>query len=241
VAVLGDIPTLELVTVPTQAREIDRLRRLPNLKRISFAMQGASPYLPETTAAEFWTAYDRVKPLRMLGEVGIKVRRLRWLPDGTWDVDLAQSTIADLSVLAGLPISELWIWETDVADLSPLRGMKLRKLHLFNTRVADLSPLKGMPLEYLNLVTTKVTDIGPVAGMPLVEIKLNDCKLLTDISPLKQCPSLRLVTLPPEARDIEFLRSFSKIERLSYTENDRNGWRPSQAAAEFWKEYDANK
>ena len=119
--------------------------------------------------------------------------------------------------------------------------MKLRKLHLYKTHVTDLSPLKGMPLEYLNLVSTEVTDISPVAGMPLVEIKLNDCKLLTDISPLKQCPSLRLVTLPREARDIEFLRAFSKIERLSYAEDDRYGWRPSQTAAEFWKEYDAAK
>ena len=241
VAALADMATLELVTVPLQTGNVQRLRNLPKLERIGFDMQRQYSFLPVTTAAEFWPAYDAAAPLRKLESMGIKAKRLRQLQDGMWDVDLSQSSLADLSILKGAPIAELWIQETGVADLGPLKGMKLRKLHLYHTSVTDLSPLKGMPLEYLNLVTTKITDIGPVAGMPLEEIKLNDCKLLTDISPLKQCPTLRLVTLPPEARDIEFLRTFPRLERLSYTENDRNGWRPSQAAAEFWKEYDANK
>ena len=41
------------------------------------------------------------------------------------------------------------------------------------------------------------------------------------------------MTLPREADDIEFLRGLPMLERLSYTEDDRNGWRPTQTAAEF--------
>ena len=45
VAALGDMPTLELVTVPAQARKVERLRKLPNLKRIGFAHADATSVL----------------------------------------------------------------------------------------------------------------------------------------------------------------------------------------------------
>jgi hypothetical protein len=41
--------------------------------------------------------------------------------------------------------------------------------------------------------------------------------------------------------NIELLRDLPKLERLSYEEDDRNGYRPTQTTAEFWRTYDAAK
>ena len=117
--------------------------------------------------------------------------------------------------------------------------MKLKKLALNESSVADLEPLQGMPIEELFLSNTKVVDLSPLRGMPLKTLNLRSCTRLTDISPLAQCQSLTLLALPPNAKEIGFLRSFSKLEQISY-----KGQLPgvaSQTAEEFWAEYDRTK
>ena len=191
-----------------------------------------------TTAAEFWSQFEATRPLRdLISSPEIVVKQYRQLPDGLWFLDLDGAAIRDLSVFKGVPLAELFIHSTQVADLTPLQGMKLRGLHLFNTRVTDLRPLAGMPLTYLNLVGTGVADITPLAGMPLTELKLNHCSQLTDVSPLKQCPTLRSVTLPDGASDFEFLRNFPQLERLSFREDER--WLEADLQRqEFWSNWD---
>jgi hypothetical protein len=49
--------------------------------------------------------------------------------------------------------------------------------------------------------------------------------------------TLETVILPPNAKDIEFLRKFTKLARLSY-KFDSTVKGPSMTAAEFWAEYD---
>ena len=51
VAALSEIPTLEMVSIPARSRNVDALRKLPNLKRLGFGMFHG---IPSFTAAEFW-------------------------------------------------------------------------------------------------------------------------------------------------------------------------------------------
>jgi Leucine-rich repeat (LRR) protein len=241
VSALAEIPTLEKLTVPTSAQNIEKLRNLPKLKLLAFGTSSKSPYLPVFTTAQFWEEYEHLGWIRAIRDAGLTPKRLNRMSDGTWELDLSQSAIIDLSILRGAPISILWLFETDVSDLKPLRGMGLKKLHLYNTRVIDLSPLKGMPLESLNLVSTKVTDLSALRRMPLTSLSLNNCTELTDLSPLAEVKTLTNVTLPLSAKNFEFLRDFLKLERLSYAEDPNNSHRPDKTAAEFWMDYDTKK
>jgi hypothetical protein len=87
----------------------------------------------------------------------------------------------------------------------------------------------------------KVSDVEPLRGMPLTSLKLHRCEELSDLSPLAECKDLKLLTLPPNAQDIEFLRTLPKLERISFSVDPNNGYRPDKTAEEFWKEYDAKK
>jgi hypothetical protein len=98
-----------------------------------------------------------------------------------------------------------------------------------------------MSLERLDLGYTNVSNITALRGMPLTEAKFSSCTMLSDITPLADCKNLQIVTLPPNAKDIEFLRTMPKLERLSFAEDASNGYRPNKTAAEFWKEYDAKQ
>jgi len=125
--------------------------------------------------------------------------------------------------------------------LAPLRGMALKELRCFNTKVADLSPLQGMPLEKLQVSGTPVTDLTPLRGMPLARLWLHNCTQLTELTPLAETKTLTGLTLPPKAKDIEFLRNFPKLERLGTQDAKTGGGLPGQPVAEFWKDYDAGR
>ena len=237
VAALAEIPTLEKVTVPMQARNIEALHKLTKLQLLAFN-RIANALLPATTVEDFWEETAANSWIRRLREAGLKAKMLKRLEDGTWNVDLGFSEISDLTTIRGAPISGLFLGRTAVSDLAPLRGMPLKVLHIWNTGVADLSPLKGMPLIELSLARTKVADLSALRGMPLNVLWLSDCPDLTDLSPLADCKELRSVTLPSGAKNFEFLRTFPKIERLGYVEDPKNGYLPDKTAAEFWKEYD---
>ena len=118
--------------------------------------------------------------------------------------------------------------------------MALKKLYLQNTMVTDLSPLNGMRLESLNLSGTKVTDLSVLRGLPLLSLRLHDCPNIVDLSPLKSCTTLEKLSLPMQAKDFEFLRTFPKLELLSFTE-DLRALVPDRIAARFWEEYDARQ
>ncbi|OAI57840.1 hypothetical protein AYO49_06395 [Verrucomicrobiaceae bacterium SCGC AG-212-N21] len=137
-----------------------------------------------------------------------------------------------------MPLHKLALNYTAVTDLEPLRGMALKHLTLQNTKVTDLKPLQGMPLEILTLRSTAVTDISVLRGMPLTTLRLCDCQQLNDLSPLAEARGLTFLSLPANAKDIEFLRTFPKLERLSFTEGTHKRWLPSQTTAEFWLQYE---
>jgi hypothetical protein len=254
VGALAEMRTLEQATVPVYSRNIEALRGLPRLRLLGFQLNGGDP---EMTVDEFWKTFEWV---RKLHQAGVRPRHLRRLPSGQWDLDVSQSGLSDLTLLQGMPIEVLNLGQTRVTDLAPLRGTAVRSLNLHHTPVTDLSPLEGMPLTRLDLVRTPVRDLGPLAGMPLrgmdlsytpvtdiaplrgmplQELKFIGCTGLTDVSPLRESPSLQILALPAGAKEIEFLRSFPKLERLSFAGDRASGYHPDRTPEEFWKEYDA--
>ncbi len=124
VAALAKIPTLEKLTVPAQAGNIETLRKMPGLQMLAFNRVGATAR-PDSTVAEFWKDYGWI---RRLHEAGIKPKILVRLDDGTWQVHLDTKPAVDLTILEGAPISILSLVGTP--DLTPLRGMALKKLWL---------------------------------------------------------------------------------------------------------------
>jgi hypothetical protein len=176
-----------------------------------------------------------------LHDAGLKPGTLKRLDDGTWEVNLDNTTIKDLAILEGARISELSFGYTAVTDLSPLRGMPLRNLQFYRSKVTDLRPLAGMSLNRLNLGGTIVTDLAALRGMALTELYLHNCDSLTDLSPLAEATKLTKLTLPQGAANFEFLRNFPGLERLSYRQDRNIAHFPDQSAAGFWRDYDNRK
>jgi eukaryotic-like serine/threonine-protein kinase len=229
-------PTVKSITLPDNSLDIESLHALPNLARVSF--DAANEGGPDKTVDQFWASLaDRAKmPLAALDKAKLTYTTRR-LKDGSWELILDHQPITDLTILKGAPITRLSIADAPVTDLSPLRGMKLTYLRISSTMVSDLSPIQGMPITNLTMTGTAVHDLTPLVGMPLRNLSMGDCKQITDLSPLADMKSLDSITLPPGAKNIDFLREFPKLTKIGY-KSDKN---IPQAAADFWAEYDRAK
>jgi Leucine-rich repeat (LRR) protein len=146
IAPLLKCPTLKSIILPKDARDVTSLRALANLERISYS---GTDTTPDLTADQFWAKIKEEPWLDALRNAGINPGTPKKLNDGTWDLNLGNSAIRDLTPLKGAPISRLSLGHTAVADLTPLRGMKLKRLAINETSVVDLEPLRGMPIEEL--------------------------------------------------------------------------------------------
>ena len=109
--------------------------------------------------------------------------RLRLLPDGTFALDLAGTHLVELPKLQGLPISELYLPDTDVSSLVPIAGLPLRILDISRTHIDDLRAAAGMPLVELRAEGSKVADLSPLREMPLRKLDLR-ATLVTSIQAL---------------------------------------------------------
>lgn len=89
VAALAEIPTLEKVTVPVHARNVEALRKLPRLQRLGFGMIGGNP---DSSVEEFWEVHGWIGKLV---EAGIRPRAFRRMGHGTWDLDLSGDSLVD--------------------------------------------------------------------------------------------------------------------------------------------------
>ena len=211
------------------------LRSFAHLERLSYEVDTGGA--PSQSTEQFWHDYSNQGWLHRLLASGHDPKVFRRLSNGTWEVSLMDASISDLTILQGAPISELGLNNTRVSDLTPLRGMPLRKLFLDRTLVTDLGPLKGMQLESLHLNRTAVTNLEPIRNLTLVSLRLSGCQEITDLSPLYGLTNLQRLVLPPNATNIAFLRSFPKLEQLSYRMDPYNAV-PRQSAAEFRAEQD---
>jgi serine/threonine protein kinase len=304
VSPLAEVKDLRQLVLPPNARNFGFLRGLPKLEYLGYTESVKSPSLPDKTTAQFWKQYDAQGWLWALQDLGVSIKSAKQLPDGTWDLDLSDAKLSDLTLLKGAPISRLNLGKTAVSDLTPLAGMALTALNLAGAKVSDIGPLQGMPIQELNLggtavadlsalrgtplkildvsstsvtdlaplrgsaiarlvlTNTRVTDLSPLQGLPLASLALRGSRVtnltalrgmpltslflfnsreLTDLSPLSDCRELTSLSLPPNAKDIEFLRALPKLQRLSFAEDRTQFSIPDMTVEEFWKEYDAKQ
>ncbi len=235
---LADLKQLTALVLPPHYTDFDFLHTLPKLQRLSYDITNTD-WGPDKSTDEFWSE-NKNDWRSALRKSGLKTQWVRQEADGTWDVNLDRTGITDLTILHGAPISILSLGGNDITDLTPLRGMPLKQLVLWSTKVTDLSPLKGMQLNVLWLDEAPVSDLAPLRGMPLTTLKLHDCSNVTDLSPLADAKELAQFVLPPNARGIELLRGLSKLQLLSY-EEDQQSYRPDKTAEKFWADYDSKQ
>ena len=242
VGMLADITTLTRLAVPPQARNIEALRALPQLQMLSFALTPAYPSNPSTTATAFWEKWGKLGWLQRLSAAGVKFTA-KENEQGNWWVGVTSKDFSDCSVFQGGRIGTLQLGNTAVTDLTPLKGLPLQHLFLYHTPVTDLRPLQGMALASLHVSSTEISDLSPLRGMPLSLVRLHNCSKLTDLSPLAESKELKSLTLPPQAANIDFLRSFPKLTHLSYKEAQAGTppFPPDKTVADFWKESDSKK
>jgi serine/threonine protein kinase/Leucine-rich repeat (LRR) protein len=163
-------------------------------------------------------------------------RRLQRLSNGTFLVGLGGMKLGDLSILRGMPISDLrldgcdiedltplagvfaglplmslYLGKTRVTNLSPLRGVKLENLDCLGCRITDLEPLRGMPLRKLDLASTLVTDLAALASMPLQDLQLRGLTIKS-LAPLRKLP-LRSVDLTSALGDTD-MTNFAECREL---------------------------
>jgi hypothetical protein len=81
--------------------------------------------------------------------------------------------------------------------------------------------------------------------LPLVYEELRNlaANRLTGENPGHSLNATALVheALPPNAKSIEFLRSFPKLTDIGFKDDPKNGYRAEKIAAEFWRDYDEQK
>ena len=63
---------------------------------------------------------------------------------------------------------------------------------------------------------------------------------MADVSPLVQFPSLRMLCIPKNAKNIDALRKLPQLTRLGYNFSIEKET-PDKTAADFWEEYDATR
>jgi serine/threonine protein kinase len=112
-------------------------------------------------------------------------------------IELTGSKVLDINVLAAMPLAKVLLVDTRLRGVAPLAGKPITHLTVSRSDVADLSPLKGMPLVQLDVSDSPVQDLAPLKGMPLKSLDLSGCKV-ENFSELKALPltSLALNRLP---------------------------------------------
>lgn len=247
---LAACTTLENIHLPEAAAGIEALRKLPNLKRISFRYDEGIRDVAQT-ADEFWADYDRSqavgktasaaiqKALREQGVAETNLSAVRLTLQGT--LDLQFLPITNLTFLHGLPVKTLILNKTNIRDLTPLRGLPLLEtLKMSKVPVDDLSPLhECMTLRYLGLAGSKVSCLDALVNLKLTFITLGECPV-QDVSPLARIETLQQVQLPAAATNVATLRAHPQLRRLSYVYNTASQ-SAAHTTAEFWAEYDAQK
>jgi hypothetical protein len=143
VSTLVELRSLERVLLPECAENIEALKKLPNLQRISFTYD-AKRNQPACDAKHFWQEWRDLKWLRSLRTASVAVEAEQ-LSDGTWRLVVKDAAFSDLTRLTGARISVLWLQGTKTRELAPLAGLPLRVLRLDSTPCNDVSALAAIP------------------------------------------------------------------------------------------------
>lgn len=238
-------PTIFSVQLDRQQGRIELLRRLKNLKFLSYDWDPENSR-PAQTREEFWNERDRLAKedreleeaietnlpeVRAKAEKGRQERALRQLSelpawsddrlneigDGTYSLDLSDFPILNIAFLQGLPISRLWLDRSRVTDISPLSDMPLVELHCRELAVKNWSPLRGLKktLKHLDLERSSIKSIDVLENMELEHLNLCDTEV-EDISSLRGMPLKELNLYgTKDVSDITPLYKMRSLEVLS--------------------------
>lgn len=129
--------------------------------------------------------------------------------------------------------------DTSVADLSPLSGLPITGLNLADCRnVTNLTPLARMPLTFLNITGTAVTDLAPLREMPLLNFFFSPETATNNVATVRQSKTcININQGSPESFWREYdSPAVSRLRQLGLAyesvDVDTNGlWHLS-----FWKE-----
>lgn len=133
--------------------------------------------------------------------------------DGSYALNIRGGQLADLTPLAGMPISKLEIIGSQVLDINVLTEMPLVKLHLVDTRLRGLAPLKGKRLTHLTIAKSEVTDFSLLKDMPLLQLDLSDSPV-SDVSFIKE---MALTTLDLSGTKVENFSALKNVPLTSLT------------------------
>ncbi len=164
-------------------------------------------------------------------------QRLKMSDDGNIDLDLRNTMVNDLSLLAEMPLRSLDVSGcSGIESIECLRKMRtlqkldltgtaimsveplsectaLEDLQLRDTGVNDLSPLRRLPLRTLGLARTRISDISPLRSLNLVHLEIGTTRV-TNLEPIKRMPLQILECSYTPITDYSPL-SETKIEHLS--------------------------
>jgi WD40 repeat protein/formylglycine-generating enzyme required for sulfatase activity len=130
-------------------------------------------------------------------------------------LEIHQTSVTDLSPLAGLKLTYLNVDSSPVRDLKPLVQLtELRSFHCYGTPVEDLTPLKNLPLERLVCRESKVQDFTPVVKCPLREL-VCDFVAERDKAVLSRIKSLETINGQPAA---QVLKGAPEVSPMSANE-----------------------
>ncbi len=221
---------------PAKSGPIEPVQTPPNLATPALS----TPAPPVPAPIPRMSVADAVK--RLMGQKGWEDIGIATIPDDTISVHLEDRSIADLSPLAGLPVSELHTHGNPITDLGPLRGLPLRTLALDDTPVSDLSPLEDLPLRKLILSNTRVTDLSPLRDLKLVTLLLDRNAQEIDLAPLAGMTTLEDLVLPEHPKSLELLREkLPNLRFISFKWGGVAAKGSTNPAAEFWETYDAEQ
>lgn len=190
---LSDIPSLEVLVLPTDfylwpignIQEIRKLKNHPGLERISANLKPETPVHLAGSKAEFWKLWEKdlswIYPLRTMGLKPVLTHEA----NGTWNVNLRDQKITDISCLKDCRLNRLDLFDTLVSDLTPLAEQKeLYALDLRLTAVTNLAPLAGLPIRELMLWRNQITDysvfrsLTNLERLDLSETNFSDTRML---------------------------------------------------------------
>ena len=246
ISALAGLPVTNLTLTKTQVRDISALAGM-HLQQLGLSWSPVADIsvLAGMPLTLLELQHTHVTDIRALE--GMRLAKLK-LSSRVTDIAVLEGmpmtvlsvhNVTNPSVIEGMPLVMLQMFGTQIEDTRLLKGMQLRSLRIQDSPVADVGELRGMPLMTVSFHRLPLSDLSPLSGAPLKTLGLYGCANIRDLTTIAECRELENLVLPPKCKDIEFLRNMPKLKRLSYlSENNEN---PAQSAAEFWREYDAEK
>ena len=137
-------------------------------------------------------------------------------------------SITNINVLAGMPISDLYLDTPKVKDLTPLASIPLTVLTLICSSNADISPLRGKPLVSLGIGELRVPDLSIIKDMPLKKLWFNPEVVTNGMDVVATMRDLDRIDTSPEGQSWS-MKAYTKRLQLWGFRTDSAGMKPASS------------